>query len=454
VNPGSFEAALIVAAYFIAISAIGILFSGKGDGLLQFHLAGRAVKGPLLVGTLCATIVGASATIGMAGLGFRHGLPGAWWLLSGVIGLFILHAGLAEKVRRSGCYTLPELIGSFYGPRVRTACAALIVAAWIGIISAQITASGTVLGALFGGNPTIFMVISAAIFVIYTAHGGQRSVIRTDLIQFIIIVAGIALLLFESLKALSLSGIDLRGSISFPFSESMGPEAVASMVLVVGSAYLVGPDIYSRLLSASTPGDARRAVAVSAILLIPLAFSIAFCGILARFLLPDIAPEQALPGLMMAQLTPVERGIMASALLAAFMSSADTTLLTASSILTMDLFRSARPGAKAEELLAISRASAVVLGAFALGLAASGAGIIATLLAAYSIFTGGMLVPTIAGFYRDRLGVRPKGAFCSLIGGGTVALLIGKSYPLAGMAVSFILLFAVSFIDRRLFNKK
>src|SRR5664280_2026274 len=109
-------AAVVIVVYFLAMLAIGA-WGLRMKGLEDFHLAGRSIKLVLLTGTFCATIIGASATLGMAGLGFSKGLPGAWWMLSGTGGLLVLATFFAEKVRATGCYTLPELVGSFYGER-------------------------------------------------------------------------------------------------------------------------------------------------------------------------------------------------------------------------------------------------------------------------------------------------------------------------------------------------
>jgi len=64
----------------------------------------------------------------------------------------------------------------------------------------------------------------------------------------------------------------------------------------------------------------------------------------------------------------------------------------------------------------------------------------------------------IAGFYKDKLKVTPRGALSALIGGGTIGLLgkiPGLDLPLKGdlgligFAVSAILLFGVSFLTRK-----
>lgn len=439
------QAAIIIVVYLLGVLAIGFL-GHRRAGLDQFHLAGRGLKQVMLMGTFCATIIGASATMGMAGLGFSKNLPGAWWMLSGTLGLLVLATFFAEKARSTGCSTLPELVGSFYGRDVRTAASLLIVLSWVGVIAVQIVASGKILSAVFGGSDTLFMVACTAIFVLYTAEGGQNSVVKTDLAQFIIIIVGLGLLFSRSLEAagpLAISGL------SFPTSSEMGAVDVASMLLVVGSAYLVGPDMYSRLFSAKSPQTAKKSAMISALIIVPIAFLITSLGIFAKNLHPTIAPEQAIPMLMTTLLTPEAMGLVAAALLAAFMSSADTSLMTATSIFTLDIYKKVRPNSSEGSLLTVSRMTVLVLGASALILAVSIPSIIKTLLIAYTVFTGGLLVPVVAGFYKDRLGLTSTGALAALVGGGITAIMLGQTYPLLGMAVSAVLLLTVSRLEMR-----
>ncbi|MCX6676370.1 MAG: sodium:solute symporter family protein [Methanothrix sp.] len=439
------QAAVVVVIYLLAMLAIGA-WGLRMKGLEDFHLAGRSIKLVLLTGTFCASIIGASATLGMAGLGFSKGLPGAWWMLSGTAGLLVLATFFAGKVRASGCYTLPDLVGSFYGGRARFVASVLIVVSWVGVIAVQIVACGKVLGAVFGGNETLFMAACTAVFVLYTAHGGQGSVIRTDLVQLMIILAGMIVLFFRASEA---AGPGLLLSQSFPTSAEMGGWDVLSMLLVVGSAYLVGPDMYSRLLSAHSQRDAKISAAIAAVILIPLAFLIASLGIFARSLYPAASPEQALPVLLTGLLSPGLEGLVAAALLAAFMSSADTSLMTATSILALDIYRKASPASSERKLMAMSRLFVLIIGILALALAVSMPGIIKTLLIAYTVFTSGLLLPVIAGFYRERLRLTPSGALAALLGGGITAIFLGRTYPLLGMAVSAAFLFGVSWLERQ-----
>ena len=444
------SAAVVIIIYLLAMVAIGAL-GLRLKGLEDFHLAGRGIRLVFLSGTFCASIVGASATLGMAGLGFSKGLPGAWWMLSGTAGLLVLSIFFAEKVRSTGCCTLPELVGSFYGERARLAASVLIVVSWVGVIAVQIVASGKVLGAVFEGGETMFMVACTAVFVLYTVHGGQSSVIRTDLVQFMIILAGM-IVLFS--RALEVAGPGVLLSQSFPTSVEMGGCDVLSMILVVGSVYLIGPDMYSRLFSAKSARDAKVSAAIAAVILIPLAFLITYLGVFARSLYPGASPEQAFPVLLTGLLSPATEGLVAASLLAAFMSSADTCLMTATSILTLDIYRKACPGSSELKLMAVSRLFVLTIGFLALALAVSMPGIIKTLLIAYTVYSSGLLLPVIAGFFKDQLGLTQTGALAALVGGGATAIFLGQKYPLLGMAVSAAFLFGVSWLERRPWRKE
>lgn len=436
--------ALVVAGYLLLMIWVGATAARRSQTTESFFLAGRTLGPAVLTATLTATILGASSTLGMAGLGFREGLTGAWWLLSGSLGLLVLSIFLAERVRAAGCTTLPELLGERYDPRVRYGASILILVSWVGIIAAQIVASGKLLGVLFGPSQEVFMVAFALVFVGYTALGGQRSIVKTDAVQILILLLG---LLVISWRAFHLAGPEILAGQSFPTSDARGGIDVAVLLLVVGSTYIAGPDIYSRLFSAKDPKTARMSAFAAALLLIPIAFIITGLGISARILFPGIGPEEALPVLISETLSPLGVGLLAAALLSALISSADTCLLTATSILSLDLFRRARPEASERTMMIVSRGGTVMIGGLALLSALRLPEIIGTLLSAYTVFAGGLIVPLVAGFWRERLRLTSEGALAALLGGGGIALLFGAEMPLLGMAASAVLLFSVSWLS-------
>ena len=338
---------IIIAVYFLSVITIGVASRRKARGVDDFFVAGRKGSSLLITGSLLATIIGGSATVGMAGLGFTQGLTGAWWLLVGSIGLVVLGLFFAEKVRRFGLYTLPELVGKQYDERMALAASVLIVVAWIGIIAAQIVASGKILSVLGIGSPLLWMVLFTVVFVTYTLLGGQYAVIRTDSLQAVIIFAGV----FGSLALVlsHLGGWDgLKSSLppeqfAFPLSSQFGGYELITLLLLVGLTYVVGPDMYSRLFCAKDAKTARRSVFWAALLIIPFAFGITLMGVGASALFPQISSEQAFPMVIKEVLPPFLGGIVLAALLCAVMSSADTCLLSASTILMVDIVQRFKP---------------------------------------------------------------------------------------------------------------
>jgi len=122
--------------------------------------------------------------------------------------------------------------------------------------------------------------------------------------------------------------------------------------------------------------------------------------------------------------------------------------MTATSILTLDIYRKAFPCSSESKLMAVSRRFVLIIGFLALVLAISMPGIIKTLLIAYTVYTSGLLLPVIAGFFKDRLGLTPTGALAGLVGGGATAFILGQKYPLLGIAVSAAFLLGVSWLER------
>jgi len=453
---------IVIALYFAAMIAIGLVSRRRAQGADNFFVAGRSGTSLFITGSLLATIVGGSATVGMAGLGFSRGLTGMWWLLVGSVGLIVLGVFWAGKVREFGLYTLPELVEKQYDKRISLAASILIVVSWLGVIAGQIVASGTILSVLGLGSPVMWMVIFSAVFIGYTLLGGQYAVIRTDVFQigiiFVGIFTGLGLVMYRlgGWGGLQMSLAPER--FSFPVSPQFGGYELAALLLLVGLTYVVGPDMYSRLFCARDAKTARNSVFWAAVLIIPFALAITLIGMGASALFPQIAPEQAFPTVINEVLPPIVGAIVLAALLGAVMSSADTCLMTASTILSVDIVGRFKPSLKPEQILSISRWGIVGLGLLSLLLALLLKGVISALLFAYTVYTSGLILPVLAGFYKDKLKVTPAGALAAIIGGGGVALVSKlmaiKYLDLGGLLVSGILLFLVSFIDNRVRSQR
>jgi SSS family solute:Na+ symporter len=449
---------VIVIIFVVVMILIGVLTRKNATDTKNFFVMGQKGSTLYIAGSLFATIVGASATLGMAGLGYTRGFTGMWWLLSGSIGLLILGLLLAKKVRETGLYTLPELAARQYNQWVGLAVAVLILIAWLGVIGGQIVAAGKIMSVLGMGSAELWMGISTAAFVFFTVLGGQWAAIKTDLYQGIIIIVGIGGgMIFILTRLGGLSGLMKQlptSYVSFPLSETFSFYDLVKLLFLVGLTYVVGPDIYSRVLSARDGATARRSVFWAAGLLLPLAFSIVVIGMSAAVLFPGIAAEQALPTIVKELMPPVMAGLVLAALLCAVMSP--SLLLSASTIVSEDIIHRLKPSLNEKQVLTISRICVAVMGLLSLIVALYLKGIISSLLYAYTIFTAGVIPLVIAGFYREKLKVTSLGAMTALVGGGSLGLISQllkiKYFDLGALGASICLLFVVSFIERKIRN--
>jgi SSS family solute:Na+ symporter len=389
--------AAVLAAYLagvVAATVHGLLTVHTAE---QFLVTRRRCGGIWVGGSLAATIIGGSSTIGLAALAFRQGLTGSWWLLVGAAGLGCLLL-FVRPLRTRPAYTLPQLIGHWYGPTMQRISAGFIAAAWLGIVGAQANAAGRILAAFLGGPPHLWTLAAGALFILYTAAGGQVSVIGTDLFQLVLILAGIG-----SCAAVGLVRVGGLGGLSAAVQGTLGADALAFplsstfrlfdlvlLLLVVGSTYLTGPDMVSRVFCSRSDQAARRGILVAIAVIVPFALVMALTGVLSRALLPAAGPDEALPQLVRTVLPASLAALSMVALLSAFLSSADTTLLTLSAVVSLDLLR--RPADTGALRLTVLGAG---VAAIAVGILSGG--VIPSLLLGYTVFSGGLFVPILAG---------------------------------------------------------
>jgi SSS family solute:Na+ symporter len=186
--------------------------------------------------------------------------------------------------------------------------------------------------------------------------------------------------------------------------------------------YLVGPDIYSRVLCARDNRVARRASLMASAFVIPLAFLLAFVGLMARAHFPGIPAEAALPKTLITLIPAGLKGLIVVGFLAAIMSSADTCLISASTILTLNVIRPFF-GTAQEKNLRITRVTVLIIGIVSWFIASRQQGIISSLLLGYTVFVGGVVIPTLGTFIQKTLKITASGALWAVIVGGGSAIL-------------------------------
>ena len=428
--------------YLAAAALIGCLCARRIRTPDDYYVAGRRTGVIYLAGSLLATILGSSAILGSIDMAFDRGWAGAWLLVCGAVGLLAL-LPLVNVVAGFRGYNLSILIGEFYGDTVKKLSGAVIAAAWLGVIGAQIIGAAKITSGMFG-IPYAWAAVAVGItLTFYTAAGGQFSIIKTDVLQVLLIFLGLlpmAVILF--IRSPSLEGATM-------FSPSFGGFDLAVLLFSYSSTFLVGPDIYSRLFCAKDPGTARKAVVATALALVASAFLLAFIGIYGARFYPK-GSGSILFAVAKSELPPFMTLVLYFSMLSAIMSSADTTLFTAGGLLSQ-FFRNRMDSS---ESVRTTKYCIAALGIAAIVIAIRFDSILTVLLFALGVYAGAFVVPVLwglLGFSCDR-----RYAMAAIAAGGALALTgkivggtTGNALVIAAFAVNLAVLFLGRMRERR-----
>ncbi|MCR5420368.1 MAG: hypothetical protein K6E98_05140 [Lachnospiraceae bacterium] len=453
-----FLVALII--YLITVILIGVFDFKKIKSFTDFSVAGKNQNAFAVVMTLLATVVGASTTIGITDTVYKIGFPGIWWLAFGALGLILQSVFLSEKVRRINADTLPDLAGKIVGRPAEMLISLIIVISWVGVIAGQLAAMKSIITLALGrDNKAVFLTV-VVIVILYTAIGGQMSVVRTDRLQLIIIITGVAAILFYLYFVKGGNTLDVINNIELLNADYKTTD-LFNQLFVIGGVYFLGPDIMSRNFISKDEATAKKSAKVAGILLFGFSLMITFVGMWIRFNVT--AEEMGENGALLYALTFLPKPVallLLFGLLSAILSSTDTCIINASSIFVKDIL-------KKDSVVSV-RVAVMVFGGMALALVLLGRSDIMSLLSgAYSIYTPGVIFPlmiAILAYGKRKINVRLW--LLSVITGGifgitgayfpNVILISGapdivvKNFTIIGMILSLI----IAFMSVKISNKR
>jgi len=385
---------MILFVLYLAVCLIGALpgFSRRVsvDG---FVTANRGFGVWLVAGSLVTTIIGASTTLGMAGLVRQFGAAGFWWLGLGAIGLLLMAAFVAKPLYELKALSIADAAGKLVGKPVARLTALIIVVAWTGIIAAQFVAVGTVMAAITHSAPEPYVILAGLTVTLYTVLGGQKSVIQSDFVQTGVLVAGFLVVFFVLLGKGEMEAPRFEALISNRF----GIEQLFLLAIPLFGAYMAGPDMFSRINTARSIGVVRRSLVLAALVMLVFGALITAIALHASTLPGDGNP---LLGALLGSLPTALAWLFCLGLVAAMIAGADICLLTAGTLLGCDLVGIARVG--------ILRVMIVVIGLGATVVALFVRDIIGLLLSAYSVYTAGIAGPLVVAILARGRRRRPR----------------------------------------------
>jgi SSS family solute:Na+ symporter len=406
------EAALLL--YIATTMAIGI--RAKATTLETFILGDR-LGTKALVATIVSTFYGASAILGGVSLTYQMGLGVIWFMIPFYLGNMAI-IFLLKKIADSKRYTLPDFLGDFYGKEFAVASSVLL--ATLCLIPEEIIAGGKILATFTSMPVEVAMGIMAFVLIVPVAIGGMKADVMTDIVQFVLMLFMLAMMVPFVLS-------DLRPGITSGVPEGylnpcsyISTQEIAVFFILLFFLPITSAPLYQRFFASKSEACSRKSVLYSIALWMAVDSMIILCGFAALRLFPDLAdPDMSLIALGTA-LPAAGRAIFFVGLLAAIMSTVNSFLQSGASSLAYDVVRHFRPATSEEQLLALSRLLVIVLGVLSLGLALWFQMIVPALLFTLSMWTAGILIPTLAALTGRKL--RKDTALYSLLGGALSSL--------------------------------
>ena len=490
--------ALVV--YAIAMALIGCISYGKSKTLDGFLLGGRNVGAWVTAFAYGTTYFSAVVFVGYAGQhGWNIGV-GAMWIGIGnaVLGCLLSWLLFANKTRKMtkklNARTMPDYFEKRYNSKGMKIMASVIIFVFLVPYSAAVYKGlGSLFSAVFPSVETwVWMLIIACLTAIYLVAGGYIATAYTDLVQGIVMIAGVVCLVAAVLSHDSVGGIsgfiqnlgsfeslpgdpnpttgaqltDIFGGSSFKFL------CVNIMLTSFGTWGL--PQMIGKFYAIKDTAAIKRGTVISTIFCIVIGCGAYLIGSTSRLILGGTLPEggvdSVIPAVLMKVLGGGTLGIILLAvimvlLLSASMSTLESVVLTSASAVAVDLIPAvSKKEIPAKKQMTLTRILCLVFVACSFIFATQNIPIIVSLMSfSWGIVSGCFIGPYIWGLFSKK--ITKIGAYAGIasglltVGGATLVISLNSGFSAAAakspemgvcaMAISLVVVPVVSLLTKK-----
>ncbi len=359
---------------------------------LDYLLMGRQLTLPLFVFTMVATWYGGIFAVNE--ITFNYGIfnfvtQGVFWYAAYLIFAFFI----AKRLAKYASFTLPDLTRQMFGPKSAKVTAVLTFCYIAPVV--YVLSLGMFLHMVFGISVLSGMIWGTLFVGLYTAWGGFRSVVFSDLVQFFVMCSAVAMVVVFSVQSF--------GGLSFlkahlpagHFTLTGGNSWLATCVWgFIALSTLIDPSFYQRCFAARSPQVVQKGILISTVIWFLFDLCTTTGSLYARAVLPQAQPGEAYFYYAI-QLLPVGlRGFFVAGILSIILSTLNSFLFIAANTLSFDLLRY-----RFKNVVLSNRISIFIVGAFSIGMARAFHGSFKEIWLVFgSYFSACLLVPILMGY--------------------------------------------------------
>jgi len=454
----------LVVAYLLFLLYLGLRDSRRGrSSAEEFILGGRMLSLPGFVAALVTTWYG--GILGVGEFSYMYGL--ANWVVFGApyyVFALLFAFVFAKRVRSAGMYSIPDMLYHTYDRKTGFLGSVLV---YFNSSPAPYVLMLAVLVQVVTAWPLwVCLVSGSAVSVLYIFLGGFRAVVRTELLQFVLMFGGFFLLLAFLVPVYGVADFLPDRLPTEHLSLTGGHSAQYILVwFFIALWTLVAPQFHQFTLSARTPTVARRGILVSVCCWFVLDGITTLSGLYARALLPDLAQaSMAYPLLAEEILPPVAKALFFIGMLATVLSTTDGLTFIASLTLGRDVIAKWTGRSDDRAINRYTQYGVLCTAALSICVALLFPSVIELWYIIGTLFIPALLFPLSTAYY-PRFAVSPTWTFRVMLSGFLVSFLAflagvlnsidGQAqYPLgvepmyAGLGMAFLLHFSAMLVER------
>ncbi|GIN22063.1 sodium/proline symporter [Siminovitchia fordii] len=440
---------IVFIIYLLGLLGVGLYFSRRAAKSVDEYLLGGRKLGPAVTAlTMQSTAMSGYMFMGGPALAFQQGWYALWYAIGDAGGSIVNLSVLGKRMRR-----MSEMLGAlspieylekrYESPAVRVVGSIISIIFLFAYVFAQFIASGKALATLTGLSYQTALILGVGVIIIYTVTGGYLAVAWTDFIQGIIMVVGVAAIFFIALIHVGgLSALNEKlATIDITYLSIWGKDlayygqwgVVLGAILIYSIGYMGLPHVVVRHMSMKNTKTVKGAILWSALWNQMFVFTPYILGLIGIIMLPNLTdPEMVIPTLAYTFFPGIFAAILLSAVMAAIMSTSDSILMQAGTILSRDVYqRFINRNASQPKMILISRLCILFAGIIGVVVAIYEPPSVFTLVVfAFGVLGNSFLVPYIASVYSRK--ANHVGALCAMIGGGATNV-IWTSMELEGL---------------------
>jgi len=437
---------IIVGIYLFAVLIIGLL-AGRGiKNLEEYATAGKAFGTFAIFATLSASFIGGGFSTGNAEKVFLFGVVNIVALWGFSLKEIIVAKYIAPRMANyPKALSVGDIMEPHYGKEARIFSGIFGVLLCAGILGAQVGAMGYVFNSFLGIEQSYGILLGCSIVILYSTIGGMRSVVWTDIFQFIVLAIGLPITLYFGIE--KVGGIDVMMQ-NIPQSHLSldalpgGYFGLAAMFVAFFLGETLVPPYVQRLLIGKTSKKVQRGTLLSGLFSIPFFAVTGSIGLVALTMDPTLNANLAMPYVIQHALPILPQAIVIAAIISIIMSSADSFLNGASIAFSNDIIRPlVKNKMEAKKELLIARIITLAVGVLAVIFAMSIESVLDMLLYAYNFWAPTVLIPLSLAILGANVSKRRfiAGAIAGII--AAVAWNIGdfqSTYHIGGLVIGAI----------------